>query len=76
MQSGTREFYFRVLGASWVPSGGGAPSGGEGAPLGALWGLGIGVVKNFSPLKMSTFPPASISDLVSPGIVGCLGSVI
>ena len=45
-------------------------------PLGALWGWGSGVVKNFSPLKMSTFPPASISDLVSPGIVGCLGSVI
>ena len=70
LQSGTREFYLRVLGASWVPS------GGEDAPLGALWGRGSGVVKNFSPLKMSTFPPASISDLVSPGIVGCLGSVI
>ena len=70
LQSGTREFYLRVVGASWVPS------GGEGAPLGALWGWGSGVVKNFSPLKMSTFPPASISDLVSPGIVGCLGSVI
>ena len=54
------------LGALW----------GEGAPLGALWGWGSGVVKNFSPMKMSTFPPASISDLVSPGIVGCLGSVI
>ena len=47
-----------------------------GCQLGALWGWGSGVVKNFSPLKMSTFPPASISDLVSPGIVGCLGSVI
>ena len=50
LQSDTREFYLRVLGASWVSSGGGAPSW---CPLGE-W---CGVVKNFSPLKMSTFPP-------------------
>ena len=47
-----------------------------GCQLGALWGGGVVWWRTFLHWKCQHFPPASISDLVSPGIVGCLGSVI
>ena len=64
MQSGTREFYLRVLGASWVPSGGGVP-------LGAPWGRGEveWCGEELFSIENVNISPASISDLVSPGII-------
>ena len=53
-----------MLGASWVPSGGGVP-------LGAPWGRGEGewCGEELFSIENVNISPASISDLVSPGII-------
>ena len=46
------------------------PSGGEGAPLGALWGGGgEWCGEELFSIENVNISPASISDLVSPGII-------